>query len=312
VTSTARVFSAAWLLVAAGAVLGQELTDAQLCFAIGGNPDLAILHCTRAIESKRYSGEDLHRLHLGRGAEWSAKGEHDRAIADYDAAIRLNPKSADAFHNRGSAWANKGETDKAIADYDTAIRLDPAESSPYAGRAVEYSIKGDYARASADFDAAIKLDPKAASAFFGRGRVRFYRGEFPGAAADFEQAHKLDPGAYIALWSYLARSRAGGKGGEALKPYVAAASESVWPAQVIALYLGRAKPEAVIAAAAKAPPPRAREQRCEAVFFIAQWHLLRGERERALPLLKDAQASCPKNFMEYEGALAELRRLKTK
>jgi lipoprotein NlpI len=299
-------------LLAAGGAWGQTPTDAQLCAGIVGNPDVAIQHCTKAIESGRYSGEELHQLHLSRGVEWAAKGEHDRAIADYGAAIRLNPKSADAFHNRGSAWANKGETDKAIADYDTAIRLDPAESSPYAGRAVEYSIKGDYARASADFDAAIKLDPKAASAFFGRGRVRFYRGEFPGAVADFEQAHKLDPSAYIALWSYLARSRAGGKGEEALKPYVAAASESVWPAQVIALYLGRAKPEAVIAAADKAPPPRGREQRCEAIFFIAQWHLLRGERERALPLLKDAQQNCPKNFMEYEGALAELRRLGAK
>jgi lipoprotein NlpI len=296
-------------MLAAGGAWGQGLTDAQLCFAIGGNPDLAILHCTRAIESRRYSGEDLYRLHLGRGAEWAAKGEHDRAIADYDAAIRLNPKSADAFHNRGSAWANKGEPDRAIADYDTAIRLDPKESSPYAGRAVERSIKGDYARAIADFDTAIRLEPKAAGAFFGRGRIHFYTGEFPKAVADFEQAHKLDSSAYIALWTYLARKRGGGDGSEALNPYAAAASESVWPAPVIALYLGRAQPETVISATAKAPPLQGREQRCEALFFIAQWHLVRGERERALPLLRDAQASCPKNFMEYEGALAELRRL---
>jgi lipoprotein NlpI len=296
-------------LLAASGAWGQELTDAQLCFAIGGNPDLAILHCTRAIESGKYSGDALHRLHLGRGAEWSAKGAHDRAITDYDAAIKLNPKSAEAYHNRGSAWANKGDPERAIADYDAAIRLDPAESSPYAGRAVEYSIKGDYARASADFDTAIKLDPKAASAFFGRGRVRFYRGEFAGAVADLEQAHKLDPNAYVALWMHLARRRGGGKDDEALKPYAPSAGESVWPAPVIALYLGRAKPEAVIGAADKAPPPKGDEQRCEAIFFIAQWHLFRGEQGRALPLLKDAQAACPKNFMEYEGALAELRRL---
>src|SRR5262245_995160 len=111
---------AAMMLIAGGAWGQVELTDAQLCFAIGGNPDLAILHCTRAIDSGKYSGDQLHRLHLARGAEWSAKGDHDRAIKDYDAAIRLDAKSAEAFHNRGSAWANKGETDKAIADYDAA------------------------------------------------------------------------------------------------------------------------------------------------------------------------------------------------
>lgn len=296
-------------LALTGGAWGQELTDAQLCAAIGGNPDLAISHCTRAIESGRYSGENLYRLHLSRGAEWSTKGNHDRAIADYDAAIRLNPKSAEAFHNRGSAWANKGETDKAIADYEVAIRLDPEDSSPYAGRAVEYSIKGDYARASADFDTAIKLDPKAAGAFFGRGRTRFYRGDFAGAVADLEEAHKLDASVYIALWSYLARRRSGAAGEPALKPYVAAATESVWPAPIVALYLRRSKPEAVTAVADKAPPPLKSEQRCEAIFFVAQWHLVEGGRERALPLLKEAEAKCPKNFMEYEGALAELRRL---
>jgi len=304
-----RASIVAALMLVAGGAWGQAPTDAQLCAGIVGNPDIAIQHCTKAIESGRYSGEELHQLHVSRGVEWAAKGNHDRAIADYDAAIRLNPKSAEAFHNRGSAWASKGDPDRAIADYDAAIRLDPGESSTYAGRAVERAIKGDYARAVTDFDTAIKLDPQAAGAFFGRGRVRYYRGEFAGAVTDLEQAHKLDPSVYIALWAHLARRRGGGKDDQALKPYVAAASESVWPAPVIALYLGRSKPEAVIAAAEKAPPPRNSEQRCEAVFFVAQWHLVAGQRERALPLLKEAQAKCPKNFMEYEGALAELRRL---
>ena len=47
---------AAALFMAASAAWGQvELTDAQLCFAIGGNPDLAIQHCTRAIDSGNVS-----------------------------------------------------------------------------------------------------------------------------------------------------------------------------------------------------------------------------------------------------------------
>ena len=299
----------ALLLVPLGARGQVELTDAQLCAVIGGNPDLAIMHCTRAIDSGRYSGDDLRRLHVIRGAEWAAKRDHDRAIADYDAAIKLDPKSADAFHNRGIAWASKGEPDRAIADYDAAIRLDPGDSSPYAGRAVERTIKGDYPGAAADLDTAIRLDPKAAGAYFARGRVRFYRGEWAGAVADLEQANKLDPSAYTALWSYLARRRGGGEGDAPLKPYLAAANESIWPAPVIALYLGRAQPGAVIAAAAKAPPPRDRDQRCEAAFFVGQWHLVRGERDSALPLLQEARSGCPKSFMEYEGALAELRRL---
>ncbi|MBO0800454.1 MAG: tetratricopeptide repeat protein [Blastocatellia bacterium] len=36
-----------------------------------------------------------------------SEGEYDRAIADFDEAIRLNPKSADVYNSRGLAFADK-------------------------------------------------------------------------------------------------------------------------------------------------------------------------------------------------------------
>src|SRR6266403_339236 len=53
------------------------------------------------------------------------KGDNDRAIADYNEAIRLDPKHARAFHHRGYAYSDKGDNDRAIADYNEAIRLNP-------------------------------------------------------------------------------------------------------------------------------------------------------------------------------------------
>ncbi|TGV29511.1 tetratricopeptide repeat protein, partial [bacterium M00.F.Ca.ET.168.01.1.1] len=38
--------------------------------------------------------------------------------------MELNPDDGRAFHNRGLTWARKGDDDRAIADYDQAIRLD--------------------------------------------------------------------------------------------------------------------------------------------------------------------------------------------
>ena len=62
--------------------------------------------------------------YYNRGIAWRHKGDPDRAIADYDQAIKLNPTAA-AYNNRGSAWAAKGEFDRAMADLDQAIKLDP-------------------------------------------------------------------------------------------------------------------------------------------------------------------------------------------
>ena len=51
---------------------------------------------------------------------------YDRAIRDFDEAIRLDPKYARAYAERGYAWLAKGNYDQALKDYDQAIRLDPA------------------------------------------------------------------------------------------------------------------------------------------------------------------------------------------
>jgi lipoprotein NlpI len=296
------------VLLAAGAN-AQSTPDAERCASISGNPDLAIQHCTRAIESGKFSGELLSRLYFNRGIEWVAKGDYDRAIADYDAALKLSPQSADTYFNRGSAWAHKGDPDRAIADYDTAIKLDPKEPAAYGGRAVEWAVKGDYARAIADYDTALKLDPKAASALLGRGRARFYSGDFQRAVLDLEQAMKSEPNEYTALWLYLARKRRGADDAEEILDRDTRATRGGWPSPLIVLFLGRTDANSVLAASTDADPKRQRDQRCEAQFYIAHWHLLRNERERALALLKEAQDGCPKEFLEYEGALAELRRL---
>ena len=55
--------------------------------------------------------------------------EFDKAIADYNDAIRLSPTYPLAYSNRGNAWSEKKKYDKAIADCNDAIRLH--ENSPW-------------------------------------------------------------------------------------------------------------------------------------------------------------------------------------
>ena len=60
---------------------------------------------------------------------YHAKGDYDRAIADYTEAIRLNPKYVTAYYNRGLARAAKGDTAKADiikGDIAKAKQLDPS------------------------------------------------------------------------------------------------------------------------------------------------------------------------------------------
>jgi hypothetical protein len=74
------------VLVAAG--------DADVCAK--GTGDEKIAACTRSINSGTWKGPNLAWAYTNRGIAYRAKDEPDRAIADYDKAIWLNPKFADA------------------------------------------------------------------------------------------------------------------------------------------------------------------------------------------------------------------------
>ena len=56
-----------------------------------------------------------------RGVAYGAKGDFDKAIADYTEAVRLSPGFPDACDRRGKTYAAKGKLDMAIADYTEAM-----------------------------------------------------------------------------------------------------------------------------------------------------------------------------------------------
>jgi lipoprotein NlpI len=150
--------------------------------------------------------------------------------------------------------------------------------------------------------------PDSLAGYFGRARARFYSGDFLGAASDFYRAHQLAPSMYTAIWLFLARKRADIPGEKTLAADAGAGS-SDWPAPVVSLYLGAATPDSVMRAATHPDAARQRDLRCEASFYVGHWHVLRGARETAVQLLREAEATCPRTFIEQEGAVAELRRL---
>ena len=129
-----------------------------------------------------------------RGIEYHKKGLYDRAIAEYNQAIKLNPDYTSAFYNRGRAYAKKGLYDRAVTDFDAAIKLKPDHALAFNNRGRAYAKKGLYDQAIADFYAAIRLKPDYALAFDNRGRIYAKKGLHDRAEADFTRARELKAG----------------------------------------------------------------------------------------------------------------------
>ena len=104
------------------------------------------------------------------------------------------PSDAIAFNNRGIAYHDKGDNDRAIADYDEAIRLDPKFARAFINRGNAYRDKGDNDRAIADYNEAIRLDPKYAMALQqSRQRLRATRATTTAPSPTYSEAIRLDP-----------------------------------------------------------------------------------------------------------------------
>jgi tetratricopeptide (TPR) repeat protein len=68
--------------------------------------------------------------------------------------------AVDVYCLKGLMFLSKGQHDKAIAAYSEAIKLDPKYSFSYLGRGDVYLAQGDHKRALLDYDAAVRLDPE--------------------------------------------------------------------------------------------------------------------------------------------------------
>ena len=140
--------------------------DREICKTATG--DAAIEACTRAIASKKYKArkqrKTLSLLYTNRGVEYAKKKEFDKAIADHDKAVKLDPKDALAYNNRGNAYAAKGDHAKAIADYDMAVKLNAKFAEALYNRGMAKRAKGDWTAGDADIAAAKQLQPNVGAA----------------------------------------------------------------------------------------------------------------------------------------------------
>jgi tetratricopeptide (TPR) repeat protein len=132
-------------------------------------------------------------LCMQRAYEWGGAKDYDRAITDFNEALRLNPHLAGAYIGRGHARCEKKEYDKAIADYDQALQIDPHALTALLGRARAREIQGEHQKAFADFDQAVRLDPQSQMAYLGRAFAWQQKKEYAKAIADYDEAIRLNP-----------------------------------------------------------------------------------------------------------------------
>lgn len=242
------------------------------------------------------------------------------AIADFTAALKDKPDDAGLYLARGEAYHLNGQFAPAIADFDAALKLNN-NAITLIHRAASLRANGDTERAVADFSAAIDLGAKESGVdsweiYSERGYTQFLGARYDAAAADFEKALTLGGDShdgdvlwlpYQAAWLHIARARAGQDDAAELARNAAKMDLKRWPGTLMAFYLGQVKQDQLSPPSSHGAMGRGRE--CNMAFFTGEHALITKDSAQAALLFQRARAACNIHSVIYLAAGVELKRL---
>ena len=183
--------------------------------------------CTAVIKLAMAGQDDVAEAYTRRGGQYGELKQYDRAIADYDAALRLSPDQIDALAGRGWIYGTLGQhrraiqdldrvvskrpsaytynlrcwaratwgeqLDAALADCNESLKLKPDYAAALDSRGLVYYRMGKYSRTVGDTSGALSLEVNLAPSLYVRGLARLHEGNLKDSKADIAAAKKLDP-----------------------------------------------------------------------------------------------------------------------
>jgi protein O-mannosyl-transferase len=125
------------------------------------------------------------------GQCYASLNQHDRALAYYDASLKLAPNEAGTHYQKGNSYAALGKMDEAIACYDATLKINPNYTDAINNKGNALAAMSRFAEALPVFDRAVASQPGTANVYFNRGMVKNSLGDKPGACKDWQKSLEL-------------------------------------------------------------------------------------------------------------------------
>lgn len=152
--------------------------------------DLQIGGCSALMRVEDRSSVNIVTAFTRRGQAYARQGEHEAAIADFTAAVALDPRAVAAYYGRAQSRRETRAYAGAVADLDQVIRLRPGNAGDLNSRCWARAVGNlQLDQALADCNASLAIEANNRNTLDSRGLVKLRMGDARGALADFTAAY---------------------------------------------------------------------------------------------------------------------------
>jgi tetratricopeptide (TPR) repeat protein len=160
-----------------------------IIYALSGNQDRALAEFESAIRLR----PDYSYAYWAHGKLLFAKDQVKQAIEDYSRAIELNPTAPEFFDDRGDAQRSLDKFDEAIADYTKAVEINPNFSMALYDLGLAYRRRQRLNEAIDAFSRYIRLESKDVDGYDNRSELYQATGQWDLAILDVSEMIRLEP-----------------------------------------------------------------------------------------------------------------------
>ena len=157
-----------------------------------GKADAALAKYNEALKFAE-NGEDPE-VFFNRGIAYKVMGEIDKAAAEYERALEVTPKYAEALNNLGNIRKDQKQYDEAIRCLELSIEVFPDNPNTYNNLGTVFAMKGNFNKAALYFTKAVRLQPSYIDARQNLGQAYQQQGRLDVAEKEFGEVLQMTRG----------------------------------------------------------------------------------------------------------------------
>ena len=173
---------------------------------IAGRPEAALAKYNEALKFAEAEGDP--NVFFNMGIAYKAKGDLDKASAEYKRALELAPEYSEAHNNLGNLLKDQKKFEEAIMHFESSIKIFPDNPNTHNNLGTVYAIKGDVNKAALYFAKAAHLQPTYYEARQNLGIAYMQQGRLDVAEKELSEAVTMARGGKAYEQQRLAAAKA--------------------------------------------------------------------------------------------------------